>query len=85
MNARNKAKIKDGLWVGLMWLIVSVISDWRELHTPILAKGALIGDIVGSVLLGLIFGLSFRPLFGFTARHISEIKKGKTGERRDVF
>jgi hypothetical protein len=40
----NKAKIKDGLVVGLLWLVWSVISDWHELNTPILAKGALAGQ-----------------------------------------
>ena len=71
----NKAKIKDGLWVGLLWLVWSVISDWHELHTPILAKGALTSVIGESVLFGLIFGLSFRPLLGFVARHTAENKK----------
>jgi hypothetical protein len=79
MNVRNKVKIKDGLVVGLLWLVSSVISDWHELHTPILATGALISVIGGSVLFGLIFGLSFRPLLGFAARHYPFGNK----ERRD--
>lgn len=69
MNVRNKARFKDGLVVGLLWFVSSVVSDWHELNTPILREGALITTIGGSVLFGLIFGLSFRPLFGFVTRH----------------
>ncbi len=68
MDVRNKRKIKDGLQMGLAWLVWSVISDWHELRTPALTKNALIGVIVGSVLFGLIFGLCFRPMFDFVAR-----------------
>jgi hypothetical protein len=79
MDLRNKRKIKDGLQMGLAWLVWSVISEWHELRTPLLAKNALVGVIGGSVLFGLIFGLSFRPLFGFVARHYVRGNKTKSG------
>ena len=81
MNVTTKAKIKDGLVVGFLWLVWSVISDWRELNTPILAKGALISAIGGSVLFGLIFGILFRPLFGFVTRHLLANKKTREFEK----
>jgi hypothetical protein len=82
MNVRNKAKIKDGLQLALVWLVWSVISDWHELRTPVLAKGALITVIGGSVLFGLIFGLCFRPLLGFVTSHypFGNNKRGDFGK-----
>jgi len=65
--------------MGLAWLVWSVISEWHELQTPGLAKNALIGVIGGSVLFGLIFGLSFRPLFDFVARHYGRGNTTKGG------
>ncbi len=79
MDARNKRKIKDGLLMGLIWLVWSVISEWHDLHTPILAKSTVIGVIAGSVMFGLIFGLSFQPMFHFVARHSTYRKKTKGG------
>lgn len=79
MNVKNQAKIKDGLQMGLAWLIWSVISEWHELRTPALAKTALISAIVGSVVFGLIFGLCFRPMFDFLARHYVRGNKMKGG------
>jgi hypothetical protein len=85
MDIRNKRKVKDGLQIGLAWLVWSVISDWHELRTPVLTKNALIGVIGGSVLFGLIFGLSFRPLFGFVARQYvrGNLTKGEVGGTGD--
>jgi hypothetical protein len=78
MNVRYKPRFKDGLMVGLTWLVWSVISDWREINTPILRQDALITIIGESVLFGLIWGFSFRPLLGFVARHwLGDKKMGK--------
>jgi flagellar biosynthesis protein FliR len=77
MTVSTKAKIKDGLSVGLAYLVCSAILDWHELYAngfPLHNLGWL---IFSSILFGLVFGVFFRPVFGIASRYYAHNKRGK--------
>jgi|GEM_PF-2586803 hypothetical protein len=84
MDARNKVGIKSGLLMALFWFVWGVISNWRELHTPGIAKVKLIWLIAGTIVVALIFGLFTRRQVDPFGRHISIRSEDKSNSEEST-
>jgi hypothetical protein len=84
MTAKTKVRVKDGLYVGLMYLALSVIISWYDFRTADLARKNLVPLVFGSVFVGAFFGVFFRPIFELVSRRHSpgKVEKSDQGQSR---
>lgn len=77
MSDKLRARIMDGIWVALVYLFLSVATDWHSFSTAELAKSNIGGCVLQSCFVGLGFGLFFRPMFNAASRQYARRKREK--------
>ena len=70
----------DGLGVAAGYFLLSMICDWHEFHPNGFDFAALGWLLFQSAMVGLIFGLVFRPVLAFALRNSPQAR----GKKQDL-